>query len=289
VRVELEAVRKCFGSVVALREVSWTLASGSRCALIGPNGAGKSTLTRVLMGMLGCDGTVSLDGRSPFLERRELSHRIAYVPQVAPQLGATVAELVRTVARLRGIPVGRFTELAEQLELDISAVRRRSLRDLSGGMRQKLLLALALATEASLLILDEPTASLDPGARRRFFELVGELPHEPTIVLCSHRLEELRHLVDRVLVLEDGAVSYDGGAAEYLRRTALGVLEVMADGARANRWLEDRGFRRGASGWWTHAVQNGRRVGLLNETLEALGGDIVDVLVREDERLGGER
>jgi len=212
VRVELRDVSKSFGSVTALRSVTLDLPSGSRTALIGPNGAGKSTLTRIVMGMLACEGVVLVDGRSPFRKRIELAHRLAYVPQVAPQLGATVGELVRTVARLRDIPVERFAALSQELGLDLESVRRRPLRGLSGGMRQKLLLALALATEASLLILDEPTASLDVQSRHRFFELVAELPNDPSIVLCSHRLEEINNLVDRVVVLEDGRVVRDGDA-----------------------------------------------------------------------------
>lgn len=235
-RVELRDVSKKFGPVAALRGVTLELPSGSRTALIGPNGAGKSTLTRIVMGMLACEGEVLVDGCSPFADRARLAHRLAYVPQVAPQLGATVGELVRTVALLREIPFHHFAATAGELGLDLESVRRRPLRGLSGGMRQKLLLALALTTAASLLILDEPTASLDVDSRHRFFELVAELPQAPSILLCSHRLEEIRNLVDRVVVLEDGRVVHDGDADVWARQLRSGrsveaVSEVLTPGA----------------------------------------------------------
>jgi ABC-2 type transport system ATP-binding protein len=94
-------------------------------------------------------------------------------------------------------------------------------------MRQKLLLALALATDASLLVLDEPTASLDVQSRRRFFELVAELPQRPSIILCSHRLEEINNLVDRVVVLEDGRVVRDAEARSWANQITNGRRAEM--------------------------------------------------------------
>ena len=284
-RAELRNVTKRFGAVAALRDVSIDLPAGSRTALIGPNGAGKSTLTRILMGMLACTGEVLLDGRSPYRDRAELAHRLAYVPQVAPLLGATVGELVRTVAQLRRIPVERFADSARGFGIELSQVRGRPLRGLSGGMRQKLLLALALSTDASLFLLDEPTASLDVASRRRFFERVADLPEAPTIVLSSHRLEEIRHLVDRVLVLDAGSVTFDGDAAEYLRTAGTGILEVKSDSRRAIAWLADRGFTSGTAGWWSFHIRNGHRIELVTELLAELGDDLADLVVRDVEHL----
>ena len=285
-RVELRSVTRRFGPVAALRDLTVTLPQGGRTALIGPNGAGKSTLTRVVMGMLACEGEVLVDGRSPFRERAQLAQRLAYVPQVAPPLGATVGDLVRAIAVLRGIDGARIAALAAELKLDLAAVRRRPVRHLSGGMRQKLLLALALASGAELLILDEPTASLDVDSRRRFFELVGELPGAPSILLCSHRLEEIRHLVDRVLELGDGALVYDGDATAYLQSCGRGVMEVRAESERAVEWLTARGFQRAtARGWWTQSIHNGQRVELLSAMFSAVGTELTDVVVRDIERL----
>jgi ABC-type multidrug transport system ATPase subunit len=217
-------VHKRFGRAEVLKGVDLLIPSGSRVALVGPNGSGKSTLLRAMMGLVECSGAVRLDGRSPFEERVEVARRLAYVPQVAPQLSATVAEVVELATFTRGLPAGAVEAVARRLELDVAEVRHRAFRDLSGGMKQKLLLAMALAAEPSLLVLDEPTASLDARARARLFELCGApsggRPGEATLVLCSHRLEELRGLVDHVVELADGRVRFDGALERYLAMPA---------------------------------------------------------------------
>ncbi len=208
-RVELKDVTKRFGSVAALDGVHLDIASGERVALVGPNGSGKSTLVRALMGIVHCEGSVRLDGEDPFEHRTRLASHLAYVPQTAPQLGASVGEVVRAVAALRGLDESTIAGTAADLDLDLEALRRRPVRALSGGMKQKLLVSLALATPASLFIMDEPTASLDHDAREAFFRLFEKRAAGATLLLCSHRLDEVRRLVDRVVVLEDGRVTLD--------------------------------------------------------------------------------
>ena len=108
-RIEVRGVSKRYGRVTALDGVSFELAPRSRVALVGPNGSGKSTLNRILMGLVACQGSVRLDGRCPFRERVALAREMAYVPQIAPQLAAPVDEVVRAIARVRGLSprVGR--------------------------------------------------------------------------------------------------------------------------------------------------------------------------------------
>ncbi len=208
-RVELKNVTKSFDGVQALDGVSLDLAPGDRVALVGPNGSGKSTLVRAVMGILRCEGAVRLDGLDPFEHRTHLAARLAYVPQVAPQLGATVGEVARAVATLRGLDLGDIRATAARIDLDLEELRRRPVRALSGGTKQKLLLSLALAAPVSLLIMDEPTASLDGEAREAFFRLFEERADGATLLLCSHRLDEVRRLVGRVAALEDGRVALD--------------------------------------------------------------------------------
>jgi ABC-2 type transport system ATP-binding protein len=285
VRIEARGVTKRFGRVQALRGVGFEVPAGGRVALVGPNGSGKSTLNRVLMGLVACDeGEVRVDGRSPLRERVAIARGLAYVPQAAPQSGVPVREIAGVIARLRGLATGDMAKLAERLELDLDAVGASPLRALSGGTRQKLLLALALASRASLLVLDEPTASLDATARERFFGLFAELPRETTLLLCSHRLEEIRPLVDRVLALDEGRVVYDGAAAGFLDARALSVVEVSA-AADAAAWLRSRGFRRGAGGWWLRSVARGEKPELVRELLRELGPSLRDLNVREIEGL----
>jgi ABC-2 type transport system ATP-binding protein len=244
----------------------------------------------MLMGMLDGDGEVLLDGQRPGRDRAALAHRIAYVPQIAPRLWARVGEVVAAVARLRGIDAARVADVASRLSLDLPAIARRPFRALSGGMRQKVLAALALASNASLLLLDEPTASMDPRSRDAFFQLLDALPQQPTVLLCSHRLDELRRQVDRVIVLEDGSIAWQGDAAQYLSASADAVVEVAAADAKADGWLRARGFVAGRGGWWRRSVAAGQRAGLVKDLVRELDGSVADLLVRDAERLrpGGE-
>lgn len=208
-RIELRGVRKRFDEQEALRGIDLVVPHGQRVAIVGPNGSGKSTLLRVLMGLVSCEGEVRLDALSPFTDRQALARRMAYVPQVAPQLGATVGEVVHAITTLRELPADRVIGTARRLELDVAVVRDKPFRSLSGGMKHKLLLALALSSDASLLILDEPTASLDVATRQRFETLFDEASRDATVVLCSHRVEEVQRQAERVVELGEGRVVRD--------------------------------------------------------------------------------
>lgn len=284
-RVELQHVAKSFGKVTALRDVDVVVPSGAKVALIGPNGSGKTTLIRVLLGLVEHRGKVVLDGGK---RRADVARRIAYVPQVAPHMAASVGDLVRAVCELRGLDRTEVIAAAERLELPLRTLERREFRALSGGSKQKLLIALALAPRPDLLILDEPTASLDAEARGRFLALQRELVGDATLILCSHRLEEIRSLVDHVIALEDGVVQYDGPAAEYLARRVGTLLELRYRGADP-RWLVARGFAPGTDGWWSKSVDRAGKLELVPAALAALGGELADLVVRDVDlvELGG--
>jgi ABC-type multidrug transport system ATPase subunit len=284
VLVELRSLHKRFGSVTALRDVSIVLPAGSRTGLIGPNGSGKSTLVRALLGMLACRGQVLVDGQALADDRSRIAHRVAYVPQIAPRLAAPVRDVVRAIAGLRGVSWHAIAGVADRLEIDLNALVRRPFRALSGGQRQKVLAAMALASGAELLLFDEPTASMDRKSRGAFFELVDALPAEVTVLLCSHRLEEIRRLVDRVVVLAEGAVAWQGSATAYLDDHASAVVEVQAEGDHAAEWLLARGFHRGATGWWSKSIPIPERAGLLGEIGRGLNGCLRDVLAHDMER-----
>lgn len=241
-RVELTGVHKRFGKTEVLRGIDLVLPEGRRVAFVGPNGAGKSTLIRALLGLVACDGEVKLDGRSPFDDRVEVARRLAYVPQVAPQLAAPVEDLVQLVCTTRGLTRDRVQSIARRLALDLDAIANRPFRNLSGGMKQKLLLALAFASDATLLVLDEPTASLDAEARDRFFSLVSEAPPTTTLILCSHRLEEVRHLATHVVELAEGRVVRDGPVDEVLATPRHASVESYAPEETPARWLQGRGL-----------------------------------------------
>ncbi len=216
-KIRIDGVSKKFRKLVALRDVTFDVQPGERVAFVGPNGSGKTTLLRAIMGLVRVDGRVLIEGvdvaRSPV---EALAH-VAYVPQIAPPIDVPVASLVRSWSGLRGIGPGDVGARAERLGLDLDAQSRKRFRDLSGGMKQKLLAALALASPASVLICDEPTANLDAAARASFFEQVAERPASDVVLLCSHRVEEVLQLVQRFVELRDGVVARDGALGALLR------------------------------------------------------------------------
>lgn len=284
-RIEARGLTRRFGAVRALDGLDFAIPSGRRVALVGPNGSGKSTLNRVLMGLIGFEGDVRVGGASPRDDRLEVARRIAYVPQIAPALAAPVGELVRALAGLRGVTPEPVAAVAAELDLDLPAVWARPVRGLSGGMRQKLLLALALATPAALVILDEPTGSLDAASRERFFALCTDRIREATLLLCSHRLEEVRQLVDSVLLLEGGRLTYDGPVEAFVDAKAASVVEVRVEGGDAEAWLAAHGFRRGRDGWWVRATRPAEKRAVIGALSREFGDALRDLNARDLEAL----
>ena len=203
-------VSKRFGVVRAVDGVDLVVRPGERVAFVGSNGSGKTTLLRCVLGMLRFEGAITIDGVDVAARPHEALRRVAYVPQVAPPIDAPVAEVVRAVAALRGVDPRAVHARAARVGFDVVAAARKRFRDLSGGTKQKLLAALALAADAPILVCDEPTANLDGDARAAFFADVEARPSDAVLVLCSHRVEEVRAMVDRVVELKDGRVLRDG-------------------------------------------------------------------------------
>ncbi|MCC6750143.1 MAG: ABC transporter ATP-binding protein [Deltaproteobacteria bacterium] len=285
-RIEGKGLIKRFGRVEALKGVDLQVEAGQRVALIGPNGSGKSTMIRAVMGLLRCDeGELLLDGKRALKARAELAPRMAYVPQIAPQLRATVRDVVGATALVRGFDPVAVYEVAKELGLDVGPLRKRAFRDLSGGMKQKLLIALAFAAPVSLLILDEPTASLDPGSRLHFYTLYERVAAGTTVLLCSHRLEEIRHLVDHVAVLDNGWLAEQGPVERFLDVRARSLVEVQLRNGRQNDRHAERlaalGFRPAFSGWWVKDAARPEKMSLLATLHAELGEELLNLIVRD--------
>jgi ABC-type multidrug transport system ATPase subunit len=159
------------------------------------------------------EGRVAIAGVDVAREPEVALRRVAYIPQIAPPIEAPVAEVVRACAAIRGIPVEDVAARGRHLGLDLEACRAKRFRDLSGGTKQKVLAAMALAAEAPILVCDEPTANLDGEARAAFLEELASRPAKGIVLLCSHRADELRGLVGRVVELRDGRVAHDAPPA----------------------------------------------------------------------------
>ncbi|MEI7892216.1 MAG: ABC transporter ATP-binding protein [Myxococcales bacterium] len=212
--IRLSQVCKRFGAVTAVDGVSLTIDPGERVALVGTNGSGKTTLLRAMAGLVRTEGTVLINGIDVAKEPEKALRCVAYVPQLAPPIDAPVGEVLRTWSALRGRPVKVVLDYAARLGLaSVDGVR---FRDLSGGMKQKLMAAMALASEAEVLLCDEPTANLDTVSRRAFFEAVDERRSTGVLILCSHRADDAWHLVNRVVQLSEGKVVGDAPVVEAM-------------------------------------------------------------------------
>lgn len=274
---------KSFGHTIALNSLTATIEVGERVALIGPNGSGKTTLLRVLMGMLRAQGKVQVGESSPFTQREQLARNVAYVPQISPQFGVPVGQLIAAICRIRGIDGERIQQISNGLGFDPAQHVEKSFRALSGGMKQKLMIALALAADPELLIMDEPTASLDADARRHFFELCADFSAATTVVLCSHRIEEVRHLVGRVLALEDGKVVADGPVERFVAALGRAALELRSDqpSAELSAWLDAHGFRKLTGNRYTAFVDWEKKLQLVRELMDRWGKEVDDLVVND--------
>ncbi|ENO89649.1 ABC transporter ATP-binding protein [Thauera linaloolentis] len=211
--IRLENVTKTFRGARVLDGISLEIGLGERIALIGSNGAGKTTLIRCLLGEYVHDGLITIDGLDPRRERARVLGQIGFVPQLPPPLRMPVGRLIDFAASLCGTAPGRIEDIAERLGLHVDAIRSRPFVRLSGGMKQKLLIALALGRDARLLFMDEPAANLDPEARKIFFELLAGHADHAAMLISSHRLDEVASLVNRVVEMDMGRVVLDDALA----------------------------------------------------------------------------
>ena len=248
--ITIARVSKSFGRARVLDGLSLEISSQQRVALVGANGAGKTTLIRCLLGQYNYEGEIEIDGLSPRVERREVLRRVGFVPQLPPPLGLTVGQLIHFSAGLCGAAPARMLDVAKRLGLDAEAFRNRIFSKLSGGQKQKLLIAVALGRDTNLLIMDEPAANLDPDARRTFFELLAERSQHATMLISSHRLDEVAQLVQRVVELDHGQICLDDHVAESgaLDDVLQCHLELCRPEASAARTLAEWGFAEQAGG-----------------------------------------
>jgi ABC-2 type transport system ATP-binding protein len=287
--ISIQNVSKRFDNVLALDAVSLSLRPGERVAIVGTNGSGKTTLLRALCGLLRVEGRIEVFGIDVARQPEVALRSVAYVPQIAPPLDAPVEELVRAFCALRHRTPQQVAARTARLGLDLSSAARKRVRDLSGGMKQKLLAALALTAEAPVLVCDEPTANLDPRARAAFFEEVNARPDSSILVLCSHRVEEVRHLVDRVVELKDGRVSRDAPLANVLSSLrAFRVELTFRDPAEAEASLADlaaRGLSRVMPGRFQGVFENAEKVEVIGGLVAEFGDKLLDLSVFDAESL----
>lgn len=225
--IRFQNVVKNFRRARVLDGISLDIELGERVALIGSNGAGKTTLIRCLLGEYTHDGTVTIDGLDPRGNRTAVLGTIGFVPQLPPPLKMPVGQLIDFSAALCGTDPQRIHDIARRLGLEVEGIVSRQFVRLSGGMKQKLLIAVALGRDARVLVLDEPAANLDPAARKIFFDLLAERQNDATMLISSHRLDEVSSLVNRVIEMDMGKVVLDDRVADDVSLSATLACRIV--------------------------------------------------------------
>jgi ABC-type multidrug transport system ATPase subunit len=191
------------GAQSILDRVSFTIKRGESVALVGPNGSGKTSLLRCVLGFVPFTGRLTVEGHDVTHEPILTRALVGYVPQQAAFSDVRARDVLAFVAKLRRIDAGRIGALLSLVGLTDNALDR--VRTFSGGMRQRLALAVALLSDPPVLLFDEPTANLDRDGQELFRHLIAMLRRDGhTLVLASHRREEVAELTDRSLQLDRG-------------------------------------------------------------------------------------
>jgi ABC-2 type transport system ATP-binding protein len=238
--IEVKELRKAYGAVKAVDGVSFAVESGEFFGILGPNGAGKTTTLEIIEGLRESDsGEVRMFDTSPW------PRNPALLPRIGVQLQAssfferlTTREQIRTFASLYGIGPAKADEMLETVGLTDKADTRTE--KLSGGQMQRLSIACALVHDPELVFLDEPTAALDPQARRNLWDLLRAINVQGrTIMLTTHYMDEAETLCDRVAIMDHGRILELGPPAELVRgldaptRISIESGAIPVDGARA--------------------------------------------------------
>jgi len=239
--IEARNLRKTFGETVALDGINLRVAEGRIVGLIGPNGAGKSTALHAMLGLLPYEGELRVLGRNPWSERDQLMREVAFIADVAvlPRW-MRVSQAIDYVAGVHP----RFDRAKAAAFLTRTTIRPKSkIRELSKGMVTQLHLALVMAIDARLLILDEPTLGLDLLYRKQFYDslLNDYFDGNRTIVIATHQVDEVQHILTDLVFLERGRVVFDRTLEDCETRYAEVVVhpEQLA-AARALRPLSER-------------------------------------------------
>jgi ABC-2 type transport system ATP-binding protein len=215
--IEIRGLVKSYGKIQALRGVDLEVRSGELFGFLGPNGAGKTTTIRCMLDMIRPQaGTLNVLGMDPQVQAQEVQRRVGYLPgELSLEANLRVEQVLRYFIELRGNHVdwGYVSSLAERLELDMTI----PIKNLSKGNKQKVGVVQALMHEPELLLLDEPTAGLDPLMQREVYQLLRDAQAKgATIFFSSHIISEVESLADRVAIIREGVIVEEADPGELV-------------------------------------------------------------------------
>jgi ABC-2 type transport system ATP-binding protein len=212
--VDVRGLSKYYGPFIAVHGVSFTIPQGQIVALLGPNGAGKTTIMRMLTGYLApSSGTASIAGFDVQKERLQVAASIGYLPENGPlYLDMTPVEALRFFGEARGLSVKALQERIDAVaaQCNLQAVLDKPIGKLSKGLRQRVGVAQALLHDPPVLIMDEPRTGLDPIQVRQYRAQVRGFGGHKTVIVSTHVLDDLKDIVDRVLIISRGRLVFDG-------------------------------------------------------------------------------
>ena len=279
--IEVQGLTKSYGERPAIQDVTFSVHRGQVLGFLGPNGAGKSTTMRILAGFLGMSaGKASIDGYDVFSHSLDVRRRIGYLPETTPLYNEMrVAGFLDLMCRLRGVTPSRRRPQVDHAMTVCGLEERRSeiIGRLSKGLRQRVGLAQAIVHDPKVLILDEPTAGLDPAQTRETRNLIKEVGREHTVILSSHILPEVAATCERVLIINQGRLVADdtprrlterfgrehGQEIEMLLRGEASAEEIEAR-LRAVEGVDEVAVSSEGEGLW-RAIVSGTSPGLREE------------------------
>jgi len=233
--IEADGLSKFYGPFAAARDISFKVYEGELVAFLGPNGAGKSTTMKMLTGYLApSEGAARIAGHDMFSNRLAGSKLLGYLPENGPLYpDMTPVGLLDFFAEARGMdPAHKKKRIEAVVELcDLGSVQQKAISKLSKGFRQRVGMAQALLHEPDVLILDEPTAGLDPNQIREVRNTMRRLRETKTILLSTHILQEVEAMADRVIMINEGRKVFDGTVEELKSKGELDVAFHKLTGA----------------------------------------------------------
>lgn len=243
--IEIRELTKIFGEFTAVDHLNLTIDTGEFFGLLGPNGAGKTTtISMISTVLLPNSGEILVDGKPLDRKASEIKRRISVITQeYSMRMDMTCDEVMEYQGRLYYMPIKEIREKTDEL-LDfvgLSKFRKRSVRNLSGGMKRRLMICRALMTEPDIILLDEPTAGMDAIARRQTWGILKELHARGiTILLTTHYMEEAEALCDRVALIDSGKLSTIDTPQRLIEDLGKFAVDRTVDGKMESRYFSDR-------------------------------------------------
>ena len=218
VMIEAKGLSKYYGPFVAIQDITFTIPEGQIVAFLGPNGAGKTTTMKILSGYLAASkGHAFLAGLEVAAQRLQVAKKLGYLPENGPLYqDMTPVELLNFFAEARGMDLDKAKERIDAVveQTSLLDVLEKPIDKLSRGYRQRVGLAQSLLHDPEVLIMDEPTMGLDPNQIREFRKNIKELGKSKTILMSTHILQEVEAIADRVLLINNGSLVFDGTPGE---------------------------------------------------------------------------